>query len=113
MSDLRYARDLMRQSKDLGTKLVGSASQNTDNPHVHMSCAARRRQEGPRHRAGLHQPGHAGAGAGSRAQELGPHTNLDIRRSLDNQIDAERWTRLDRQLVRDAVSTASLTSRRI
>jgi hypothetical protein len=35
-------------------------------------------------------------------QELGPRTDLDIRRSLDNQIEAERWTRLDRQLVRDA-----------
>src|SRR3546814_14339177 len=35
-------------------------------------------------------------------QELGPRTDLDIRRSLANQIEAERWTRLDRQLVRDA-----------
>ncbi|MFN8994807.1 MAG: DUF3363 domain-containing protein, partial [Pseudomonadota bacterium] len=37
--------------------------------------------------------------------ELGPHTDLDIRRTLDRQVDAERWTQLDRQLVRDARDT--------
>jgi Protein of unknown function (DUF3363) len=35
-------------------------------------------------------------------QELGPRTDHDIRRSLERQIDAERWTDLDRQLARDA-----------
>ena len=34
-------------------------------------------------------------------QDLGPRTDIDIRRSLDRQIQAERWTQLDRQLVRD------------
>src|SRR5690606_30003365 len=34
--------------------------------------------------------------------DLGPRTDLDIRRSLEAQIEAERWTQLDRQLVRDA-----------
>ncbi len=34
-------------------------------------------------------------------QELGPRTELDIRRSLERQIEAERWTELDRQLVRE------------
>jgi hypothetical protein len=38
-------------------------------------------------------------------QELGPRTDLDIRRSLESQIEAERWTQLDRQLVRDAGKT--------
>lgn len=35
-------------------------------------------------------------------RELGPRSDLDIRRSLESQIGAERWTQLDRQLVRDA-----------
>ena len=34
-------------------------------------------------------------------QELGPRTDLDIRRSLEAQVESERWTQLDRQLVRD------------
>ena len=35
-------------------------------------------------------------------QELGLRSDLDIRRALERQVDAERWTQLDRQLVRDA-----------
>jgi hypothetical protein len=35
-------------------------------------------------------------------QELGPRSDLDIRRSLDRQVEVERWTRLDRQLAREA-----------
>src|SRR5262249_53357691 len=35
-------------------------------------------------------------------QELGPRTDLDIRRAIERQIGSERWTQLDRQLVRDA-----------
>ncbi|WP_220398801.1 DUF3363 domain-containing protein, partial [Bacillus clarus] len=38
-------------------------------------------------------------------QELGPRTDLDIRRTLERQIESERWTQLDRQLVRDARET--------
>jgi hypothetical protein len=38
-------------------------------------------------------------------QELGPRTDLDIRRSLQHQIEAERWTPLDRQLLRDLSRT--------
>jgi Protein of unknown function (DUF3363) len=35
-------------------------------------------------------------------QELGPCTEQDIRRALERQIAAERWTKLDRQLMQDA-----------
>jgi hypothetical protein len=38
-------------------------------------------------------------------QELGPRTDLDIRRSLEGQVQSERWTQLDRQLLRDGRST--------
>lgn len=39
------------------------------------------------------------------SQELGPRTDHDIRRTLEVQIGADRWTQLDRQLVRDAGRT--------
>ncbi len=34
-------------------------------------------------------------------QELGPRTDLDIHRAVERQVEAEGWTQLDRQLVRD------------
>jgi type IV secretory pathway VirD2 relaxase len=107
MSDLKaFARDLMRQAeKDLGTKLdwVGVDHWNTDNPHVHIIIRGRASDgkdlviareyisEGMRARA-----------QDLVTQELGPRSDFDIRRSLESQVESERWTRLDRQLVRDA-----------
>jgi hypothetical protein len=38
-------------------------------------------------------------------QELGPRTDLEIRRNLERQIEADRWTNLDRQLARDSYRT--------
>src|SRR3546814_12946309 len=38
-------------------------------------------------------------------QELGPRTDHEIRHNLERQIDAERWTNLDRQLARDGYRT--------
>ena len=35
-------------------------------------------------------------------QELGLRSDLDIRHALERQVEAERWTQLDRQLARDA-----------
>ncbi len=34
--------------------------------------------------------------------ELGPRTELEVRRGLEREVDAERWTGLDRSLARDA-----------
>ena len=107
MSDLKgFTRDLMRQvEKDLGTKLdwVGVDHWNTDNPHVHVILRGRA-DDG---KDLVIARDYISQGMRARAQdlvtqELGPRTDLDIRRSLDSQIEAERWTRLDRQLVRDA-----------
>ncbi|MGX5805271.1 relaxase/mobilization nuclease domain-containing protein [Bradyrhizobium sp. Arg314] len=106
MADLRgFARDLMSQAeKDLGTKLDWLAVDhwNTDNPHIHIIL---------RGRAGDGQDlvisrDYIKNGMRSRAQnlitqELGPRTNHEIRRSFHQQIEAERWTELDRQLVRE------------
>ena len=106
MADLKsFARDLMGQmEKDLGTKLdwVGVDHWNTDNPHIHIILRGRADdgqdlvisrdyiKEGMRARA-----------QDLVTQELGPRTDLDIRRHIARQIEAERWTQLDRQLVRD------------
>ena len=107
MSDLKgYARDLMSQvEKDLATELdwVGVDHWNTDNPHAHVILRGRA-DDG---KDLVIARDYISQGMRARAQdlvtqELGPRSELDIRRSLDNQIDAERWTRLDRQLVRDA-----------
>ncbi|KAB2680930.1 relaxase/mobilization nuclease domain-containing protein [Brucella pseudintermedia] len=107
MADLRsFTRDLVGQmEKDLGTKLdwVAVDHWNTEHPHVHLIVRGMRDdgqdlvisrdyiKEGMRDRA-----------RDFITQELGPRTDLDIRRSLESQIETERWTQLDRQLVRDA-----------
>lgn len=107
MADLKgFARDLMSQvEKDLGTKLdwVGVDHWNTDNPHVHIILRGRADDA----KDLVIARDYISEGMRARAQdlvtqELGPRTDRDIRRSLDSQIEAERWTRLDRQLVRDA-----------
>ena len=110
MADIKsFARDLMGQmEKDLGTKLdwAGVDHWNTDNPHVHIILRGRADdgqdlvisrdyiKEGMRARA-----------ADLVTLELGPRTDLDIRRNLERQVEAEHWTQLDRQLVRDARDT--------
>ncbi len=107
MSDLRsFTRDLVGQmEKDLGTRLdwVAVDHWNTAHPHVHLILRGARDdgqdlvisrdyiKEGMRDRA-----------RDLVTLELGPRTDLDIHRAIEAQIDAERWTQLDRQLVRDA-----------
>jgi len=110
MADLRsFTRDLVGQmEKDLGTRLdwVAVDHWNTEHPHVHLIVRGVRDdgedlviardyiKEGMRDRA-----------RDLVTQELGPRTDLDIRRTLERQIAAERWTQLDRQLVRDGKET--------
>ncbi|KGJ08576.1 DUF3363 domain-containing protein [Paracoccus versutus] len=107
MADLkRFTRDFMAQvEKDLGTELdwIAVDHWNTDNPHVHVILRGRADdgkdlvisrdyiREGLRGRA-----------QDLITQELGPRHDHEIRRNLVRQIEAERWTALDRQLVRDA-----------
>lgn len=110
LSDLKtYARDLMGQmERDLGTRLdwIGVDHWNTDNPHVHIILRGRTDdgqdlviardyiKEGMRARA-----------QDLVTQELGPRTDHEIRRNIERQIAAERWTDLDRQLARDSFRT--------
>lgn len=107
MADLKgFARDLVGQmERDLGTKLDWAAVDhwNTEHPHIHVIVR------------GVRDDGenlviardYIKSGMRDRArdlvtQDLGPRTDLDIRRSLEKQVGTERWTNLDRQLVRDA-----------
>jgi type IV secretory pathway VirD2 relaxase len=110
MTDLKsFTRDLVGQmEKDLDTRLdwVAVDHWNTEHPHVHLIVRGVRDdgqdlvisrdyiKEGMRDRA-----------RDLITQELGPRTDLDIRRSLERQVDTERWTQLDRQLVRDGRNT--------
>ncbi|HRX72955.1 MAG TPA: DUF3363 domain-containing protein [Hyphomonas sp.] len=110
MSDLRsFTSDLVEQmEKDLGTELdwVAVDHWNTEHPHVHLIVRGVRDggedlvisrdyiKEGMRDRA-----------RDLITRELGPRTDLDIRRTLESQIDTERWTQLDRQLLRDGRRT--------
>jgi type IV secretory pathway VirD2 relaxase len=107
LSDLKaFTRDLMVQAqRDLGTKLdwVGVDHWNTEHPHVHVTIRGRADdgwdlvisrdyiREGLRARA-----------EGLVTRELGPRSEQEIRRSLEGEIEAERWTRLDNVLAREA-----------
>jgi type IV secretory pathway VirD2 relaxase len=107
MADLkRFTRELMAQmEKDLGTRLdfVAVDHWNTGNPHLHVIVRGRT-DDG--HDLVIDRD-YIKSGMRDRAQdlitqELGPRTDLDVSRSLERQVEAERWTQLDRQLVRDA-----------
>ncbi len=107
MADLkRFTRDFMAQvQKDLGTELdwIAVDHWNTDNPHVHVILRGRA-DDG---KDLVIARDYIREGLRGRAQdlitrELGPRHDHEIRRNLVRQIEAERWTALDRQLVRDA-----------
>ncbi|MGY2990512.1 MULTISPECIES: relaxase/mobilization nuclease domain-containing protein [unclassified Bradyrhizobium] len=107
ITDLKdFARELVsRMEVDLGTRLdwVAVDHWNTQHPHIHILVRgiAENGQDLVISRDYIKE------GMRARAQdlvtqELGPRSDLDIRRSLESQVEAERWTQLDRQLVRDA-----------
>ncbi len=113
MEDLRaFTRDLTRQmERDLGTGLdwVAVDHWNTEHPHVHLIMRGRR-DDG---QDLVIARDYIGQGMRDRARdlitlELGPRTELDIRRSLERQVDAERWTELDRQLVRETRESGTI-----
>ena len=109
LEDLRaFTRDLMQDAeRDLGTSLdwVAVNHWNTAHPHIHVLVRGRTDQgedlvisrdyisQGLRDRAGR-----------LVTLELGPRTDQEVRRILEAEIDAERWTRLDRAIARDADS---------
>jgi type IV secretory pathway VirD2 relaxase len=107
LSDLKaFTRDLMGQAeRDLGTKLdwIGVDHWNTDNPHIHVIV----RGKGDDGRDLVIARDYISNGMRARAAhlatlELGPCSDLEIHRYLGAQVEADRWTRLDRALAREA-----------
>jgi type IV secretory pathway VirD2 relaxase len=107
LSDLKvFTRDLMVQAeRDLRTKLdwVGADHWNTDNPHVHVIV----RGKGDDGRDLVIARDYISQGMRARAShlatlELGPRSDHELRRDLEAQVEADRWTKLDRALAREA-----------
>jgi type IV secretory pathway VirD2 relaxase len=107
LSDLKtFTRDLMRQTeRDLGTRLdwVGVDHWNTEHPHIHVIVRGRTDDD----RDLVISRDYIRAGMRARAErlvslELGPRSDIEIKRSLESQVEGERWTRLDRALAREA-----------
>jgi len=110
LADLKdFTRELMTDAeRDLGTKLdwVAVEHHNTEHPHIHVLVRGITDRgdnlvisrdyisEGLRARAGA-----------LVTLELGPRTELEVKRLLDAQIDADRWTRLDRAIMREVGPT--------
>ena len=103
MADLRaFTRELMADAeKDMGTKLdwVAVDHWNTDNPHIHVLVRGRA-DDG---RDLVISRDYISQGFRSRAAErvtleLGPRSEQEIRTALQKEVEAERWTSLDRSL---------------
>lgn len=116
MTDLKaFTRDLVLQMEaDLGTRLdwVAADHWNTDNPHVHLLVR------------GVDEHGadivisrdYISRGLRSRAEdlvamELGPKPEHEIRGALEKEVTAERWTRLDAEIRRQADELGSIDLR--
>ena len=104
--DLRtFTRELMADAeRDLGTRLdwVAVDHWNTDNPHVHVLIRGRADDDKDLviSRAYISQ-GFRDRAAERVTLELGPRSEREIRSALEREVEAERWTNLDRAL-RDA-----------
>ena len=103
LGDLRtLTRELMRDAeRDLDTRLDWLAVDhwNTDNPHVHVLVRGRADdgQDLVISRAYISR-GFLDRAAERVTLELGPRTEHEIRSALEREVEAERWTSLDRAL---------------
>jgi type IV secretory pathway VirD2 relaxase len=103
LKDLRtFTRELMADvEQDLGTRLDWLATDhwNTDNPHVHVLIRGKAQdgQDLVISRAYISR-GLRDRAAERATLELGPRSELEIRMVLEKEVDAERWTGLDRAL---------------
>jgi len=103
LGDLKaFTRELMQDvEKDLGTKLdwVAVDHWNTDNPHVHVLIRGRADdgQDLVISREYISR-GFRDRAAERVTMELGPRSEQEIRTALEKEVEAERWTSLDRAL---------------
>src|SRR3984893_754384 len=107
MEDLRaFTRDLVKQmERDLGTRLdwVALDHWNTDNPHIHLIV---RGTDDRGDTLVIHRD-YISHGMRERAAELvtielGQQSEHEVRRKLAGEVGADRWTRLDATLRREA-----------
>ena len=97
-----FTRELMVDvERDLGTKLdwVAVDHWNTDNPHVHLLMRGRA-DDGKDlviSRAYISR-GFRDRAAARVNLELGPRSEHEVRSALEKEVEAERWTGLDRAL---------------
>lgn len=117
LSDLKaFTRDLMGQAeRDLGTRLdwVAADHWNTGQPHVHI--IVRGRDEAGEDLVISRQ--YIAEGLRARAcelvtLELGPRSDLEIRRGFERQVGADRWTDLDSRLARQMAQAHGLIDMR-
>ncbi len=118
LDDLKgFTRQLMRRMEtDLETPLdwVAVDHWDTDNPHTHIVLRGWVGSE-RKGRDLVIAPDYMAHGMRQRASEiatewLGPRTEAEMRRSLQRQVDQQRLTSLDRQLLRQAtVNIVDLT----
>jgi type IV secretory pathway VirD2 relaxase len=106
LADLKpFVRDLMRQMEsDLGTRLdwVAADHFNTGHPHSHIVV----RGKDDRGQDLVIARDYIAHGLRTRAselitRELGPESELDQLRKLEQEVSAERFTRLDHAILRD------------
>src|SRR5581483_1656508 len=104
IADLRsFTRDLMRQvEKDLETRLdwIAIDHYNTGHPHTHIIVRGVLEDGGVLNIAG----DYIAHGIRHRASELvtlelGHQSELELQAKLKSEVEAERWTRLDKMLV--------------
>lgn len=116
MTDLKaFTRDLVRQMEaDLGTRLDWTAVDhwNTDNPHVHLLVRGVDETDADL----VISRDYISRSLRSRAQdlveiELGPKPEHEIRNALEKEVTAERWTRLDGEIRREADPTGHVDLR--
>ncbi|MCK1515610.1 relaxase/mobilization nuclease and DUF3363 domain-containing protein [Bradyrhizobium sp. 190] len=109
LSDLKpFIRDLMRQMEsDLGTRLdwVAADHFNTGHPHSHIVL----RGKGDDGQDLIIARDYIAHGLRARAadlitRELGPETEIEAARKLQQEVTAERFTRLDRAILRDGLN---------
>jgi type IV secretory pathway VirD2 relaxase len=117
MADLRaLTRELMVDvERDLGTKLdwIAVDHWNTDNPHIHVLLRGRA-DDG--HDL-LISRDYISRGFRARAEErvtleLGSRSEREIQSALENEVEAERWTNLDRAIRNTADEGAGIANLR-
>lgn len=117
LADLRVlTRELMADmAHDLGTKLdwVAVDHWNTENPHIHVLLRGRAEDGSDL----VIDRDYIRSGLRGRAEErvtleLGPRTQREIDAALAGEVDADRWTSLDRRLQRMADELGGLVDLR-